>query len=115
MLNTTALKNAEQNNVDFAKQIKDKAVFIFVAVAALSWYGVIGEGISDLLLGSVLVGLNLVRRHHGIAMSKASFMIGALLLSFGLLANATLHNPIWLPILGLMIAANGLYAHLDRA
>lgn len=115
MLNTTALKNAEQTNVNLSKQIKDTAVFTFVAIVALSWYGVIGEGISNLLLGSILVGLNLVRRHYGIRMKHGSFMIGAFLLSLGLLTNATLHNPIWLPILGLMIAAHGLYTHLNRS
>ena len=109
MLNTNANTTS---NLD--KKIKDTAFVGFMAVCAISWAGFMGDGISSILLGAILIGLNLVRRSNGIKMGKASFMIGAFLTSMGLLTDATLYNPMILPLAVMMFAAYAIFNGLQK-
>ena len=109
MTNTTTLKNESLD-----KKLKDNAFMAFIAIVAISWAGYIGDGTSNMLLGSILIGLNLVRRSYGIEMSKSSYLIGAFLFSMVALAGATLYNPIWLPLGGMMLAALAIYNGLQK-
>ena len=81
-----------------------------------------GQGMTTLLIGAILVGLNLVRRQNGIEMGKSSFLIGSFLMATGFVEASPFYFqiggeatiiPTIIPVIGLMIAANALFSKLQ--
>ena len=105
------------NNKTLNEKISDTATFLAIALIVISWatpQEYFSTGSANMILGSILVGMNLVRYYQGIAMGKASFLIGAFLFNMGFLEGATLYNPMVFPLFGLMVASFAVYEALAK-
>ena len=103
-------------NTTLNKQFNDIAFIAILAIVSLNWFklGLLPNGLDRVLIGAILIGLNIVKHYNGLAMSKFWFLAGAFVFATGALQDATLKNPAILPIVGILLAANAVYAALEN-
>ncbi len=105
-------------NATHNEKITNIATYLALGLIVVSWatpQQYFSTANANVVLGSILVGLNVVRYFSGVAISRGSFLAGAFLLSLGVLngADITLENPIIFPLGGMMIAAYHIANRLE--
>ncbi len=104
-------------NANFNDKITNIATYLAIGLIVISWatpQDYFSTANANVVLGSILLGLNIVRYMNGVAISRNTFMIGAFLLALGVLSGATLMNPMIFPLGGMMIAAYHIAKNMER-
>ena len=107
---------------DTWKNIAFGAILLIIIASWATPLTTWGQGMTTLLIGAILIGLNLARRQNGIDMSKSSFMIGAFLMAAGYIETSPFYFqiggeatiiPTIIPLAGLLLLANTLFKKLQ--